>query len=115
MNFLGHFYPHWKETLRTVRLKEGVFVFSLIIWLATLTAATYIMANKAGVVTKPGVPADIIASIVKLSGKDLNCESSEVAGCWLWGEAPTSSFSGAVRQIDYSYQGVHCCRMGSLR
>ena len=34
------------------------------------------MATKGGVVSKPGVPATVIAEIVALSGQDLACETS---------------------------------------
>ncbi|KAM0749190.1 hypothetical protein T439DRAFT_326931 [Meredithblackwellia eburnea MCA 4105] len=71
LNAMLLFRPHTKETIHTVRMKEGAFVFAIIFWIATLIPATYIMATKSGVVTKPGVPAAVIAQIVQLSGQKL--------------------------------------------
>ncbi|KAL8292216.1 hypothetical protein RQP46_001682 [Phenoliferia psychrophenolica] len=75
MMILGQFWAHRPETITTVRMKEGAFGFAVVFWLATLIPATYIMATKSGVVSKAGVPAAVIANIVKLSGQNLAYKS----------------------------------------
>lgn len=80
------------ETIRTVRIKEAAFGFSLLLWLGTLIPYTVcsphlsfshhradllfyicqvIIATKSGYVTRPGVSASVIANIVALSGESL--------------------------------------------
>lgn len=69
--FFRHNQP---ETIKTVRIKEGLFSFALILWIATLIPATVIFATKSGYVTAPGIPDVVIASLVAASGKNLACK-----------------------------------------
>lgn len=65
------FRPRQVETLKTVRIKEGIFGFILIFFLATLIPATYYTANKSGVIRAPGIPATVIQGLVRASGQNL--------------------------------------------
>ncbi|GAA6044543.1 hypothetical protein JCM8097_000488 [Rhodosporidiobolus ruineniae] len=68
--------PRQSETLKSVRIKEGVFVFNLIFLLATLIASSYYTATKRGVISAPGFPQSLIDSLVAASGKDLRYSHS---------------------------------------
>ncbi|GAA5987777.1 hypothetical protein JCM10908_007210 [Rhodotorula pacifica] len=63
--------PARAETLRSVRIKEGLFVFVLCFFLGTLIPATYYCATKSGVVTAPGIPSSLISRILKSMGESL--------------------------------------------
>ncbi|BGP40790.1 hypothetical protein JCM10449v2_004755 [Rhodotorula kratochvilovae] len=65
------FHPRKPETLRSIRIKEGLFAAVSILLLAALIPATYINATKAGVIKAPGIPPAIIAQLVKAAGQDL--------------------------------------------
>ncbi|KAK4703647.1 hypothetical protein P7C70_g2566, partial [Phenoliferia sp. Uapishka_3] len=71
MGFLGHFKPHLKETRKTVLVKECLFGFACIFWLAVLIPAAVFVGSRSAKVTKAGVPAAVIAQIVALSGQKL--------------------------------------------
>ncbi|SCZ89641.1 BZ3500_MvSof-1268-A1-R1_Chr9g10513 [Microbotryum saponariae] len=65
------------ETLSSVRLKEVLFGFSCLCWIGTLIPATYIWQTKAGVITKTGVPAAVLAQIVALGKIDLRYKTNK--------------------------------------
>lgn len=58
------------ETLKTIRIKEGLFAFILLLMTPALIAATVIMATRSGVITKPGVPQATINALLALQGTD---------------------------------------------
>ncbi|ORY87411.1 hypothetical protein BCR35DRAFT_302164 [Leucosporidium creatinivorum] len=64
--------PRAPETLKSCRIKEALFGFSLVFLFATLVPATYIMANKGGVITKEGVPAAAILQLLSLQNIHLD-------------------------------------------
>ncbi|GAA5873384.1 hypothetical protein JCM3774_000768 [Rhodotorula dairenensis] len=63
--------PQRAETLRSVRIKEGLFVFVLCFFLGTLIPATYYCATKSGVVSAPGIPSSLINQVLKSMGESL--------------------------------------------
>lgn len=86
--------PRKPETLKSCRIKEAVFGFSLVFLFAALVPATvsflflsvlalsadlvirqYIMAMKGGVITKQGVPPAAILQILSLQNIHLDCKS----------------------------------------
>lgn len=40
LQYLGHFRKRDRETIKSVRIKEGLFAFAAIFWIATLIPAT---------------------------------------------------------------------------
>ncbi|KAI5477563.1 hypothetical protein MNV49_006151 [Pseudohyphozyma bogoriensis] len=74
----------WEETPRRIRLKEGLYAFSAIFWIATLIPATIITATRSGKVVKPGVPQSVIDGLVSLSGQDLRYKSQDQAKDYLY-------------------------------
>lgn len=93
--------PARAETLRSVRIKEGLFVFVLCFFLGTLIPATvsfhsissqpaeclptdatparkkYYCATKSGVVSAPGIPSSLINQILKSMGESLAYSSQK--------------------------------------
>ncbi|GAA5896307.1 hypothetical protein JCM6882_000978 [Rhodosporidiobolus microsporus] len=66
--FFTIFRPHQKETLKTARIKEGIFAFILIFFIATLIPATYYTATRGGVITSDTLPQVVIDALVRASG-----------------------------------------------
>ena len=93
LTFFALFRPHTRETLKTVRIKEGMFVFASIFWFATLVPATVIIAQRSGVISAPGISPVVIAALVKAAGKNLKCELAR-SPFWPWG--PKSHFTSLV-------------------
>lgn len=81
--FLALFRPHTRETLKTVRIKEGLFAFASIFLFASLVPATVIIARRSGVITAPGIPAATIAGLVKASGKNLKYNAQTPAKAYI--------------------------------
>ncbi|GAA5826511.1 hypothetical protein JCM11251_002404 [Rhodosporidiobolus azoricus] len=69
--FFAVFKPRHKETLKTARIKEGIFAFIIIFFIATLIPATYYTANRSGVITSDTLPPVVINALVAASGQNL--------------------------------------------
>ncbi|GAA5844427.1 hypothetical protein JCM9279_006298 [Rhodotorula babjevae] len=65
------FHPRKPETLKTIRVKEALFGTVAFLLLAALIPATVITATRSGVITAPGIPPAIIATLVASTGEDL--------------------------------------------
>ncbi|GAA6003013.1 hypothetical protein JCM10207_001945 [Rhodosporidiobolus poonsookiae] len=63
--------PRQAETIKTVRIKEGIFAFILIFFIATLIPATYYTANKSGVISSSTIPDSILQGLIRASGRNL--------------------------------------------
>lgn len=64
--------PRASETLKSIRIKEGMFLFASLFFLGSLIPATYYTATRSGVITAP-VPQSLIDAFVRASGEDLRC------------------------------------------
>lgn len=73
LGLLGYtlFAPRKVETLRSIRIKEGLFALVLIFLFATLVPSTLFMAQRSAYITAPGIPNAVIAQIVKSTGQSL--------------------------------------------
>ncbi|GAA6048419.1 hypothetical protein JCM3770_003749 [Rhodotorula araucariae] len=70
------FHPRKPETLRSIRIKEGLFAVVSLLLLIALIPATYINVTKSGVIKAPGIPPAIIAQLVKAAGQDLRYKAN---------------------------------------
>ncbi|GJN91130.1 hypothetical protein Rhopal_004148-T1 [Rhodotorula paludigena] len=67
--------PRASETLTSIRIKEGMFLFASLFFLGSLIPATYYTATRSGVITAP-VPQSLIDAFVRASGEDLRYRKS---------------------------------------
>ncbi|GAA5987636.1 hypothetical protein JCM10908_007146 [Rhodotorula pacifica] len=59
------------ETLKTIRVKEAMFAFSIGFFIATLIPATIVLTTHSAKLTRPGLSAATIATLLKATHQNL--------------------------------------------